>query len=184
MKVGTKSILFGAHQFLLHPIILFVAWWQLYGFPVDPRLWVAFVVHDLGYWGKAAMDDAEGETHPTWGALLMGRWFGEAWYWFCLLHSRFYCKRLNLPYSRLCVADKWAIVIDPWWLYLPRAWASRELGEYMRIAEGKEGTKYSSMGMSTRTPREWHRTMVAYMRAWVIEHIDLREDTWTPTVAA
>jgi hypothetical protein len=56
VKVGTKSILFGAHQFVLHPLILFVAWWQLYGFPADPRLWVAFVVHDLGYWGKPNMD--------------------------------------------------------------------------------------------------------------------------------
>jgi len=40
----------------------FVAWgwWTLYGFPFDPRLWVAFFVHDLGYIGKPNMDGPEG----------------------------------------------------------------------------------------------------------------------------
>ena len=47
MKIGTKSVLFGAHCFFLHPFFVAVAWWKLYGFPVDPRLWVAFFVHDL-----------------------------------------------------------------------------------------------------------------------------------------
>ena len=48
MKVGTKSVLFGAHAFWLHPFFVAVAWTRLYGFPWDPRLWVAFFVHDLG----------------------------------------------------------------------------------------------------------------------------------------
>ena len=75
MKIGTKSILFGAHQFLLHPLFVALAWWQLYGFPWDPRLWVAFFVHDLGYWGKPNMDGPEGEEHPLLGAAIMGRLF-------------------------------------------------------------------------------------------------------------
>ena len=52
MNIGTKSVLFGAHQFLIHPWFVAWGWWTLYGFPWDPRLWVAFVVHDLGYIGK------------------------------------------------------------------------------------------------------------------------------------
>lgn len=48
MTVGTKSVLFGVHQFVIHPILLFVAWWKLYGFPWDPRLWFAFLLHDIG----------------------------------------------------------------------------------------------------------------------------------------
>lgn len=75
MKIGTKSVLFGAHQFLLHPLFVAVAWWRLYGFPWDPRLWVAFFVHDLGYWGKPNMDGPEGEEHPWLGARIMGRLF-------------------------------------------------------------------------------------------------------------
>lgn len=51
MKTGTKSVLFGAHCFFIHPLFVALAWWKLFGFPWDPRLWVAFFVHDLGYWG-------------------------------------------------------------------------------------------------------------------------------------
>src|SRR5258708_5910867 len=75
MTIGTKSILFGAHQFLIHPWFVAAAWWKLYGFPFDPRLWVAFFVHDLGYWGKPNMDGAEGETHVELGANIMSALF-------------------------------------------------------------------------------------------------------------
>lgn len=71
MKTGTKSILYGAHCFLLHPFFVAAAWIKLYGFPWDPRVWVAFFVHDLGYWGKPNMDGTEGETHPELGAKIM-----------------------------------------------------------------------------------------------------------------
>jgi hypothetical protein len=75
MKVGTKSVLYGAHCFLLHPWFVAAGWRRLYGFPWDPRLWVAFFVHDLGYWGKPNMDGPEGELHPFLGAKIMGRLF-------------------------------------------------------------------------------------------------------------
>jgi hypothetical protein len=42
VKIGTKSVLFGAHQFLLHPMFLALAWWRLYGFPREVWLWIAF----------------------------------------------------------------------------------------------------------------------------------------------
>lgn len=71
MKIGTKSVLFGAHCFFLHPFFVALAWWKLYGFPYDPRLWVAFIVHDLGYLGKPNMDGPEGETHVEFGAKIM-----------------------------------------------------------------------------------------------------------------
>lgn len=77
MKLGTKSVLYGAHCFFIHPWFVALAWWKLYGFPWDPRLWVAFFVHDLGYWGKEAMDSTEGEKHVFWGALLMKHWFDD-----------------------------------------------------------------------------------------------------------
>ena len=71
MKIGTKTILFGVHQFAIHPWFVAWAWWRLYSFPWDPRLWVAFFVHDLGYWGKPNMDGLEGERHPEFGARVM-----------------------------------------------------------------------------------------------------------------
>lgn len=75
MTIGTRSVLYGAHQFLLHPWFVAAAWWRLYGFPWDPRLWVAFFVHDLGYIGKPNMDGPEGEQHPMLGAAIMWRCF-------------------------------------------------------------------------------------------------------------
>lgn len=75
MKIGTRSLLFGAHQFLLHPWFVAAAWCRLFGFPWDPRLWVAFFVHDIGYWEMPNMDGAEGEQHPRVGATIMGALF-------------------------------------------------------------------------------------------------------------
>lgn len=75
MNIGTKSVLFGAHCFFIHPFFVALAWWRLYGFPWDPRLWVAFFVHDLGYLGKPNMDGAEGEEHPWLGAKIMAALF-------------------------------------------------------------------------------------------------------------
>jgi hypothetical protein len=50
VSVGTRSVLFGVHAFWLHPFITAEGWRRIYGFPWDVRLWVAFFVHDLGYW--------------------------------------------------------------------------------------------------------------------------------------
>ena len=78
MTVGTKSVLFGAHCFFLHPWFVATAWWRLYGFPWDPRLWVAFFVHDIGYFGKPNMDGEEGEMHPITGAAIIAHLFDHA----------------------------------------------------------------------------------------------------------
>src|SRR5437868_6582638 len=58
MRVGTKSVLFGAHCFGIHFLFIALAWWKLYGFPWDPRLWLAFYLHDVGYLQKPYMDRA------------------------------------------------------------------------------------------------------------------------------
>lgn len=126
VPVGTRSVLVGVHCPLIHPWFVALAWWRLYGFPVDPRLWVAFFTHDLGYWGKKDMDGDDGKSHPTLGAdicaylfdawpherkplaRLLNRVFGimpyapprvnRVWTWrtFLLSHSRSMSKRLGL----------------------------------------------------------------------------------------
>jgi len=214
MKVGTRSILFGVHCWILHPWFVAWAWWKLYGFPWDPRLWVAFVVHDWGYWGKPNMDGPEGENHVWLGAWIVhclfdwprkiyespcrycgrtfpgqgGAYFGPTcscadgcctpcnnrWFDLCLYHSRFYAKRDGQPFSRLCVADKLAVGLTPAWLYLPLAWLSGELAEYMA---GK-GARTPASG---RLATEWYRDVRRYCATWAWEHHDGREDTWTGT---
>lgn len=175
MKIGTKSILFGAHCFFLHPIFVFVAWWKLYGFPYDPRLWVAFIVHDLGYWGKPNMDGPEGELHPYFGANVMKRLFGQKWFDFTLYHSRFLAKKEGAQFSKLCVADKYAIVLTPSWLYLPMVIATGEIKEYMKDAERNS----NGVIKVQPSPMAWHKGVQAYVYRWVMEHKDMKPDTWT-----
>jgi len=186
MKIGTKSVLYGAHCFLIHPWFVMFAWWKLYGFPNDIRLWVAFFVHDLGYIGKINMDGPEGETHVELGARIMGI-FGKKWADFSRYHSRFYAKKDGVQFSALCVADKLAICLEPAWLYLPRVRWTGEINEYMNLAvrkkyDGEPVSKYESMSLSTKSAKDWHTGMTSYMRRWVEEHKDGREDTWTPGV--
>lgn len=75
MRLGTKSLLLGAHCFFLHPLFVARAWYILYGWPKEFPIWISFIVHDWGYWGKEHMDDACGETHPELGAKIMGKLF-------------------------------------------------------------------------------------------------------------
>lgn len=70
MKVGTKSILFGVHQFLWHPYTIGRAWKKLYHRAPHWWEWVAIVCHDVGYWGLPNMDGEEGQRHPVRGAEL------------------------------------------------------------------------------------------------------------------
>jgi hypothetical protein len=211
VTVGTKSVLFGAHCFLIHPLFVAAAWSKLYGFPWDLRLWAAFFLHDLGYVGKPDMDGPEGERHVEWGARVMHRLFDQKgddrWRRFCLYHSRFYAKRDGVRPSALCAADKLAVALEPWWLYLPRAVLSGEVWEYFAKAGGHSGskyngepkpgeggrpaqdTKYVSMNLVLNDPtastyrkvRYWHGRMARYLRDWAYEHKDGREDTWTPS---
>jgi hypothetical protein len=36
------------------------------------------------------------------------------------------------------------------------------------------------MRLSTKSVKDWHTSMTSYLRRWVEEHKDGREDTWTP----
>jgi hypothetical protein len=201
MKIGTKSVLFGAHCFFIHPIFVFIAWWRLYGFPFDPRLWVAFFVHDLGYWGKPNMDGKEGEAHVEFGAKVMHLLFdwkkvagspyydlntGKAiniyynnWGNFSLYHSRFYAKKDNESPSKLCIADKLAICLEPTWFYLFRVSLTGEVMEYMKNVE--DG-KYLTMRIPTNSKKAWFEGVKSYLKRWVEEHKDGKQDTWTPVI--
>jgi hypothetical protein len=183
MKVGTKSVIFGAHSFLIHPFFVAAAWWKLYGFPWDPRLLAAFFFHDIGYLGKPNMDSIEGERHVLLGGRIMGWLFGAKWRDFTLCHSRHWAKRLSKPYSKLCVADKLAFVMTPAWLYLPMARASGELAEYMRVASARQsGGQFSNFELSLlkcRNPEVWLEGLKSYTRRWIEKHRDGCADHWT-----
>ena len=85
MRVGTKSVLFGVHAVWIHPFFVAWAWWKLFGFPWDFRLWVAFFVHDAGYLFKPNMEGFEGQRHVLLGGRIMGWLFDPDWRDFTLL---------------------------------------------------------------------------------------------------
>ncbi len=160
ISLGTRSLLFGVHQIFLHPFFVALAWIKLYGFPFHPLIWLSFVVHDWGYWGKTEMDGPSGDLHPYVGARIMGV-FGRKWYLFALCHSRFLAKQLNLEPSRLCMADKYAFCMYPMWLYLLLARTSGEVWEYM---QGKNGRT-----QCWTSPSAWHKEVFEFIENYVAQ---------------
>jgi hypothetical protein len=180
MQVGTKSVLFGAHAVFLHPIAVFAAHWQLYGFPWDPHLLLAFAVHDLGYLGRESVEGLGSEEHVELGGRIMDFVCGRRWGDYTRRHSRSWCWRHGEPYSRLCVADKLAFVLTPAWLYLPMTKASGELEEYMSAADGREGggkfTETERRLLQSGDPKLWLTGLKSYTQRWVELHRNERRE--------
>jgi hypothetical protein len=207
MKIGTKSLLFGVHQFAIHPWFVALAWRRLYGFPWDPRLWVSFFVHDLGYWGKPNMDGPEGETHPFTGAAVMGALFDhldryghrlplQPWFtqftggvcdliWGrCPQGQTWYC--FTLYHSRY-LAKRYGVgysplcVADKLGTALPPQWLyllqANLTGEIWEYMNGS-GARTPA---GERTQRQWLAAVQRYCREWAYVHRDGRSDGWTGT---
>lgn len=191
LTMGRKTVLYGVHQFILHPVYLALAWKRLYGPIRDPRLLVAFAVHDLGYFttNVTELDSEEGERHVEFGADLMARLFGPEWGDFTRYHSRYYSSKAGVPFSRLCVADKLAPTLEPEWLYRLRVHATGEVWEYTwhycfgkyRADQGVRGPLNISeqdFRDRRRTPavqaamRDWQRHTMTFLRDWAYAHRD------------
>ncbi len=171
MKLGTKSLLWGAHAFYLHPFMVARGWWRLWGAPRDPKLWICFFLHDIGYLGLDEMDGEGSENHVRLGAEIV-RWLCRDRYADeCYRHSRLWCRLNGRTISRLCLADKMALVLTPAWLYLPMAKASGELQEYMdRSRDQKQLASYSVEELRlirSGRPSEWLRGLQMFTNRWV-----------------
>lgn len=155
MKTGTKSVLFGVHQFILHPIFVARAWWIVHRQRPALHEWAAIITHDLGYWGAPNMDGAEGEEHPeriaAWWRKHFGA-FGERVAVEVLGHSRFHAGKNNLPLSRLFQPDKLSTALYPKWLYLLLGNLSGEIHEYMEHARNG---KYLDLIKNGKSQIQW-----------------------------
>jgi hypothetical protein len=161
LPVGTKSLLFGVHCWFIHPFAVAYAWWRLYGFPRDPRLWVAFLVHDWGYWGCRNMDGFDGKLHPQTGGAIMRRLFGDEWGDLCEYHSRHYARMMRREPSKLCAPDKLASTVLPAWLYLTLATLSGEIAEY--TSPSNAAVLQARTGIAVIDRRSWYRALRAYL---------------------
>lgn len=198
LPIGTKSVLFGAHCFFLHPFFVAAGWTKLYGFPFDPRLWVAFFVHDIGYWGCPDMDGEIGERHVEFGARIMSafdnshphishreywdRSLRTKWHDFSLYHSRHYAKMHGAAPSRLCFADKLAFNYQIKPLYLWMTKLTGELDEYLFNAKFWRGGEYISdpcHESSRLSASIWYDDLVMWIEKYIAEFKDGAEDTVT-----
>lgn len=164
-SVGTRSVLYGSHQFIWHPFTVWLSWVKLYR--RFPNRWenLAILLHDTpGYWGSASMDGPnDGQQHPARSARVaksVARFLGaresEAAYVETLIlgHSRSFCAQESRKISELCAPDKYSILYDPTWLYWLRATLSREIVEYRRNEEQKLGKPIASTWEWLRAYRE------------------------------
>jgi len=153
MTLGTRSLLWGVHQFAWHPVTVALAWRKLQGRWPRGCEWLCILVHDWGYWGRRNMDGTHGRFHPVGGARLaqaLVRWWHRVVigrgvleselralraYRLCLFHSRHLAKACGDEPSALCMPDKLAVMYDPRWFYLLRAYLSGEIHEYVKNAE-------------------------------------------------
>lgn len=152
MRVGTKSLLFGVHQFIWHPLFVLAGWVWLFGRPSLGEL-LAIVIHDWGYWGKPNMDGKEGNTHPEWAGLFFERWGRKDLADMCRAHSRFWAKKKGLPLGKLTYADKIGSAIMPIWLWVAAARATGEFWDYVNAP--KHEVNRNSMGTINTTA--WFR---------------------------
>lgn len=135
MKLGTRSLLFGAHQFAIHPFFVLRVWPKFYPDSKPPSIIgriLAAIVHDWGYWGCRTMDGPCGDQHSVFGANLVYRLTrSQWWYQEVLCHSRFFARRMNLAPSTFCWVDKAATASYPSWLWATLCWLSGEGWEYL-----------------------------------------------------
>lgn len=158
MKVGTKSLLFGVHQFLWHPLTVALAWRKYHGrWPRGKAEWVAILVHDWGYWGCADMDGEQGKDHPLWGAHIAWRILAHdeparlKAINLILGHSKSFSAGRGKFLSDLYAPDKLSVLFEPKWFYLFRGLATGEIREYIEQA-AHSAIVYPHRYM---TPRKW-----------------------------
>jgi len=156
VKVGTKSLIFGVHSVIWHPLTVLFAWVHLYGLP-NYREVLCIFIHDWGYFGCADMDDEEGSMHPELAGKIARKFFGVTYGDLCLYHSRRYSECQGKLPSRLCYADKLSIAYDPMWLYLLRANLTGELPMY------REASDTHGMFPRDRSNKEWFIWLRAHM---------------------
>lgn len=142
MKRGTKSVLFGVHQFIVHPLFVAIAWILIYRKVPTVKELVCIFLHDIGYFGKPNMDGQEGERHPHVGADVAEMLFGSIYGDLVRYHSRATARTLNRDVSMLCLPDKLATLLYPKWMYIILGRLSGEIDEY----KWRMGMRWASDG--------------------------------------
>ena len=105
MKIGTKSLLIGAH-WPPHILMVILAWKWLYGTWPTWREFLAICIHDIGYIGVVEMDGPDGTMHPERGARIADTCLGAEYGALIRGHSKGYAEAVGVPLSKLYGPDK------------------------------------------------------------------------------
>ncbi|MDH5541934.1 MAG: hypothetical protein OEY64_03105 [Nitrospinota bacterium] len=153
MKLGTKTLLFGVHQVVIHPLLVTIAWCKLYkSFPSFKEL-VCIIIHDWGYWGKASLKCEDGDRHPELGAKIAGKLFGPEWSDFILGHSSFYIVRHHIKRSKLLAPDKYWHCFTPFWFYRWLSVPTGEMKHYRELGHARQVARFEA------SDEEWYEEL-------------------------
>ncbi len=143
LPIGTRTLLFGGHQFILHPAFVLAAWIRIYRRLPSFLEVICIGIHDWGYWGKADIDGEEGEDHPGWAARAI--WFftgSRDLYDLCFYHSRTQAAKDGRDPSRLSLPDKYSFALMPLWLLVLLVKITGEIREYQANGKYSDVNKY------------------------------------------
>jgi hypothetical protein len=116
MTEGTRSYLFGCHHFLIHPLVVIIAWKKLYKYYPKPWEIGCIFLHDIGHIGKNYLTYySEKKKHWELGARIARRLFGVEGGLLVASHS----AAAGIGRGRMYWPDKYSWLIAPrWWLIL------------------------------------------------------------------
>jgi hypothetical protein len=138
-------------------------------------MWLAFIIHDWGYWGMKDMD-GPGDNHPIWAATKILNWdLADYLVLEVLYHSRFMVRKYGREPSRLCWADKLGTAMMPSFLWAVLARLSGEGFIYIdnQKYEINKGKHYEK---SIRGLVEFHKQF----RRWCIREVAKHAMSPTP----
>ncbi len=120
----------------------------------------SFFVHDLGYWGQPNRTAPRARRIPSLARRSWRKLFGDEWGDFCLLHSRYYSKRLGRATSKLCLADKLVFVMNRAGFTCRACWRPAKL-EFIPNAQAaalsaEPMTDEERADFATGEPYRWH----------------------------
>ena len=159
MQEGTKSVLFGCHNPIIHGVLVLFTWRIEY--KSWPKVWqiICIFIHDIGVWGKPYISDPKSKN----GHWKKGAYFA-AWLFNLKLLRSFklenkpflliagHCpSESKYPQSMLFYPDKKSWLIAPtWWLW------SNYLIENFKVTTPREWKILVAQNIKSSTPISSH----------------------------
>ena len=166
MRMGTKSLLIGAH-WPLHNGMVVLAWRWLYGTWPTLKELGAIALHDIGYLGVHEMDGADGLRHPAPGAYFADRLLGREYGDLIRGHSKGYADLMGIPLSKLYGPDKMSHVFESCRFYAWRTRLTGELAQYRAVDHGRA----PRMDRADLSDEDWFLIVRARMARGGLNHV-------------